>query len=117
MDVMSQKAEALTCYKAYVAWLDMQHVTKLKCLQTDHGGKYLSHDFDTHLKAHNTVCSHTVHDTPEENGISEHLNHTLLEHTCAMHLAVDLPKFLWAKSVQQMTWLKNNVHAQWQNSI
>jgi len=40
--------------------------------------------------------------------MSEHLNHTLLEHACAMLIAVDLPKFLWAKSVQHATWLKNH---------
>jgi len=105
---MSQKSEALTSYKAYEAWLDMQHAAKLKRLQTDHSGEHLSHGFDTHLKAHSTVCSLTVHDTPEENGVSEHLNCTLLKHTCVMHLAADLPKFLWAESMQHVTWLKNH---------
>src|SRR5882672_6146645 len=100
------------CYKAYEAWLDTQHVAKIKCLQMDHGGEYLSHDFDTHLKAHGTVCSLTVHNTPEENGIYEHLNHTLLEHACAMHPSTDLPKFLWAESVQHATWLKNHTSMQ-----
>jgi len=86
----------------------MQHVVKLKCLQTDCSGEYLSHEFDTHLKAHGTIHSLTVHNTPEENGISECLNCTLLEHACVMHLSVDLPKFLWAESVQHVTWLKNH---------
>src|SRR5882724_4536103 len=81
--------------------------TKLKQLQTDHGSEYLLHEFDTHLKACGTVCSLTIHDTPEENGMSECLNCTLLEHTCAMLLTVDLPKFLWTESVQHMMWLKN----------
>jgi len=108
VDAMSQKAEALMCYKAYEAWLDNQHTTKLKCLQTDHSGEYLSHGFDTHLNTHGTVCSLTVHDTAEENGIPECLNCTLLEHAHTMHLAADLPKFLWAKSVQHATWLKNH---------
>ena len=100
---MSWKSEALTSYETYEAWLDMQHVAKLKRLQTERGSEYLSHDFDTHLKAHSTVCSLTVHDTLEENGVSEHLNRTLLENTCTMHLTMDLPKFLWAESVQHTT--------------
>ena len=83
----------------------MQHVAKLKKLQTDHGGEYLSHKFDIHLKAHGTVDSLTVHDTPEENGMSEHLNCTLLKHAHMMHLTANLPKFLWAESVQHV--LKN----------
>ena len=39
--------------------------------------------------------------------MSEHLNHSLLEYARMMHLTADLPRFLWAKSVQHMTWLKN----------
>ena len=63
---MSCKAEALTCYQEYEAWLNTQHMAKLNQLQTDHSSKYLSHEFNKHLKAHGTVQSLTVHDTPEE---------------------------------------------------
>ena len=104
---MSHKAEAVTCYKEYEAWLNMQHMAKLKWLQTDHSSKYLSHEFNTHLKAHGTVQSLAVHDTPEGNGMSEGLGCTLLKHAHVMLLAADLPKFLWAESVQHVTWLKN----------
>ena len=53
------------------------------------------------------VRSLTVHDTPEENGVSEWLNHPLLEHAQAIHHMADLPKFLWTESVQHAVWLKN----------
>ena len=104
---MARKAEAFGCYKQYEAWVETQHGVKVKCLQTDRGGEYLSQEFTTHLKSKGTVRSLTVHDTPEENGVSEHLNRTLLEHARAMILTVDLPKFLWTESVQHVVWLKN----------
>ena len=47
-----------------------------------------------------TICSLTIHYTPEQNGVAECLN-------CTMHYAVDLPKFLWPVSVQHAVWLKN----------
>ena len=68
------KSEVHTQYKMYEAWLDTQHHVKIKHLQTDHGGKYLSEEFNTHLKLCGTTRSLTVHDMPEENSISEHLN-------------------------------------------
>jgi len=108
IEPISCKAEALTCYKAYEAWLEMQHAAKLKWSQTDCGGKYPLNYFNTHLKGCGIVCSLTVHDTPEENGMSECLNYTLLEHACTTLIAADLPKFLWAESVQHVTWLKNH---------
>jgi len=65
------------CYKLYeTSWLDMQHTAKLKQFQMDHGGEYLSHEFDTHLKACRTVHSLTIQDTPEENSVSECINCT-----------------------------------------
>jgi len=74
IETMSCKAEALTCYKGYEAWLETQHATKLKQLQTDCSGKYLSHEFDAHLKACGTVCSLTIHDTPEERMVYQNIS-------------------------------------------
>jgi Reverse transcriptase (RNA-dependent DNA polymerase) len=104
---MARKSEAFRCYKQYEAWVETQHGVRLKRLQTDRGGEYLSDEFTAHLKSKGTVRSLTVHDTPEENGVSERLNRTLLEHARAMHLAAGLPKFLWTESVQHAVWLKN----------
>jgi hypothetical protein len=60
------------------------------------------------VKLQGTVRSLTTHDTPEQNGVVEHLNRTLVEHARAMHYAVDLPKFLWPESIQHAVWLKNH---------
>ena len=85
----------------------MQHGVKIKHLQTNHGGEYLSEEFTNHLKSKGTVRSLTVHDMLEENGVSEWLNCILLEHARVMHLTAGLPKFLWAESVQHAVWLKD----------
>jgi hypothetical protein len=103
---MARKNEAFGCYKQYKAWVETQHGAKLKRLQTDREGEYLSQEFTAHLKSKGTVQSLTVHDTPEENGVLEHLNRMLLEHARAMHLTANLPKFLWTESVQHTVWLK-----------
>jgi hypothetical protein len=50
-----------------------------KTLHSDRGGEYMSAAFENHLKAAGTVQKLTVHDTPEENGVSERLNGIVLE--------------------------------------
>ena len=72
---------------------------EVKCLHSDQGGEYLSEGFSNHLKRKGTVRKLMVHDTPEHNGISERLNHTILEKVQAMLHESDLPKFLWAEAV------------------
>ena len=43
----------------------------IKILQYDHGGEYLSKEFNSHLKAQGMIRSLMVHNTPEENGVAE----------------------------------------------
>ena len=68
---MANKSDTFSCYKQYEVWLETQHGTKLKCLQTDHGGEYLSAEFTSYLKTKGMVQSLTMHDMPKENGVSE----------------------------------------------
>ena len=55
VEPISCKNEVLTQYKSYKAWLDTQHHAKIKCLQMDCRGEYLSEEFNTYLKACGTV--------------------------------------------------------------
>ena len=85
----------------------MQLNAKLKRLQSDRGVEYISDEFDQYLKSKGTTRSLTVHNTPEQNGVAERLNRTLVEHARTMHYTADLPKFLWTESIQHVVWLKN----------
>jgi len=89
---MRTKDEALGAYKSYEAWATMQqHCRVIKVLCSGRGGEYLSKEFDQHLTKSGTARKLTAHDTPQLNGITEHLNHTLLKwiraftHTSGLH--------------------------------
>ena len=51
-----------------------------------------------------------MHDIPEQNGVAEHLNRTLVKKTHAMLLDSNLPKFLWGYAIQHANYLKNCTH-------
>ena len=55
------------------------------------------------------IRSPTVHNTPEENGVTEQLNCTLLEHAKAMLLTAQLPKNIWPETIHPAVWLKNRM--------
>ena len=75
------KSEALTVFKQYKAAITHQHPgTQLRTLRSDHGGEYLSAEFDQYLLDCGIMHQLTVHDSPQQNGIAERLNHTLVEH-------------------------------------
>ncbi len=85
----------------------MQVKADIKRLHSNRGGKYLSKEFVNHLEKRGTESKLTVHDTPEENGVSERLNGVLLEKTQAMFHASSLPNFLWGEAVCHAVWLRN----------
>jgi hypothetical protein len=107
IDGMRVKDQTFTKYKEYEAWLHTQFKVVVKELHCDGGGEYINDVFDAHLKAKGTVRTVTVHDTPEQNGIAERLNRTLLERARAMMIATGLPRFLWLEAVRHGVWLKN----------
>jgi hypothetical protein len=63
-------------------------------LRSNRGSEYLSGAFDKHPAAAGTAWRLTVHDTPQLNGIAEHLNWTLLERIQACTHESGLPKSL-----------------------
>ena len=52
--LLTAKSDMFNAYKAYKVWAKMQHDIKIKCLQSDRGGEYLSKEFTTHLKSKGT---------------------------------------------------------------
>ena len=53
------------------------------------------------------VMEFTAPYSPVQNGIAEWLNHTLLEHACAMMFAKQVPKLLWPEAVTYACYIKN----------
>jgi transposase InsO family protein len=85
------KSEALSALKDYETELRRQTPgAKIKKLHSDRGGEYHSTEFDRYLKDQGIKHQLTVHHSPQQNGVTERLNHTLVEHARAMSLGRDM---------------------------
>lgn len=51
----------------------------IKMFHRDSGGEFTSNEFREFLEMNGIAHQVTVHDTPEENGVAERLNRTLME--------------------------------------
>jgi hypothetical protein len=97
---LKMKSEALSALKDYETELRCQTPgAKIKKLHSDRGGEYLSMEFDRYLKDQGIKRQLTVHHSPQQNDVAEHLNHTLVEHARAVLLEWDMPKILWAEAL------------------
>ena len=52
---------------------------KIKILCTDEGSEYTSKEFEDYLKKNGICHECTVPKTPEQNGVAERMNRTLVE--------------------------------------
>ena len=57
---------------------------KIKCLRSDNGGEYCSHEFEDYCSTNDIHRQKIVPRTPQENGVAERMNRTIMEHevTC-----------------------------------
>ena len=76
---MKHKSETFETFKEFQNEVETHHNKKIKFLQSDRGGEYLSYEFDLYLKQHGIVSQVTPPGTPQRNGVSERRNHTLLD--------------------------------------
>jgi transposase InsO family protein len=75
------KSKAFSALKDYEMELRRQTPgAKIKKLRSDRGGEYLSTEFDRYLKDQGIKRQLTVHHSPQQNGVTERLNRTLVEH-------------------------------------
>jgi len=72
-------------------------------LQPDRGGEYLSNAFSKHLADAGTARRLTIHDSPQLNGVAEHLNCTLVEKVRALLHMAGLPQNLWGEALRHST--------------
>ena len=68
----------------------------IKVLRSDRGGEYLSDEFESTLKESGTQHQLTAAYTPEQNGVGERLNRTLLNLLRSMLAYKQVRKRFWA---------------------
>ena len=91
----------------YSALVERQSKRKLKALRTDNGGEYTSNRFEKYLKDEGIGYEKTVPKTPEQNGVAERLNWTLVKSARSMLLDANLSKRYWAEAVSTAVYLNN----------
>lgn len=104
---LKQKSEALSVFKEFKLKAENETGCKVKILRSDNGREYLSSEFDLFLKQNGIVHQTTVAYTPQQNGIAERANRTLVEMGRCMLEESKLPKSLWSEAVNTATYLRN----------
>lgn len=96
---IKRKADVFEVFKSYKARLELESGRKIKCLRSDNGGEYTGKEFMEFCQHAGIKRQFTTAYTPQQNGVAERMNRTLLERTRAMLRTADLEKKFWAEAV------------------
>ena len=90
--LLKHKNEALDRFKTWKNLIENQTSKRVKCLRTNNGLDYCNEKFDDYCKIHGIVQHKIVRKTPQQNGLVERMNRTLLERLRCMLSNAQLPK-------------------------
>ena len=79
-------------FKKWKAQVENQTGRKIKYLRTDNGLEYRDKEFIRFCELKGITRHFTVKGTPQQNGVAERMNRTLVERDKCMRLNVRLPK-------------------------
>ena len=100
-------SEALEKFKDFQPTVEGESGLKIGTLRTDRSGEYVGKEFKQYLRSQQIVHEETIANTPEQNGVSERLNRTLMEKACPMVAHAALSKRYWAEAVSTACFIKN----------
>ncbi|GBN39235.1 Retrovirus-related Pol polyprotein from transposon TNT 1-94 [Araneus ventricosus] len=106
---LKNKSEAWEKFKEVKNLLERQSGCKVKFLQPDRGGEYIGEKFDDYLKELGIQRRLTVKNTPEQNGIAERKNRTLLDIARCSLIQSKLPLSFWAEAIANANYTKNRL--------
>ena len=104
---LKHKSEVLDKFKQFAAMVMNECDKPIKKLRTDNGGEYVSKEFQDYLLSKGIEHQLTIPHTPQQNGVAERQNRTLMESARAMLSHSGLPNKFWAEAVATAAYLKN----------
>ena len=97
--ILKEKSEAFATFKKFKALVAKQKGCNIKTIRSDRGGEYTSREFKEYYKNEGIQRQLTTGYTPQQNGVSERRNRTIVEMTRTMMNEKGLPKYFWAEAV------------------
>ena len=108
---MKHKDEVLDIFLSWKQMVETQTGRKIKKLRSDNGGEYRYDPFLKVCREEGIVRHFTVRGTPQQNGVAERMNRTLVTKVRCMLSHAGLSKAFWAEAVIYASYLVNRLPA------
>ena len=106
---MKHKSEVFYKFIEFEASVTNDVCKAIGTLRTDNGGEYLSTELQNYLKKKGIRHELTVPHSPQQNGVAERMNRTLVESARSMIAHAALPNIFWAEAISTAAYVRNRL--------
>jgi len=99
----------LSKFKEFKALLENQSEKRIKTLRSDNGGEFTSSEFNDLCKKAGIKRELSTPYNPQQKGVAERKNRTIMEAVKAMLHDQDLPMYLWAEATRAAIYVENRM--------
>ncbi|KAJ0737299.1 putative RNA-directed DNA polymerase [Helianthus annuus] len=96
---LATKGEAFEYFKKFKALVENETGHYVKCLRSDRGGEFTSQEFNIFCEKEGIQRQLTAAYTPQQNGVAERRNRTLINMVRCLLAEKEMPKHFWAEAV------------------
>jgi hypothetical protein len=104
---LKQKSEVFSTFKKFKAVVEKESGQEIKAMRTDRGGEFTSKEFLEFCEENGIRRPLTVPRSPQQNGVAERKNRTILDMARSMLKSKKMPKEFWAEAVACAVYLSN----------
>lgn len=105
--LLRKKSDVSDKTKEFLSWVKTQKGKNPKKISSDYGGEYTCYDLQNFCRNLGIDWDFTEADTPQQNGIAERINRTIVEGSSAMRRTAGLPGEFWEDAVTYFVHIKN----------
>lgn len=107
--LLKEKGEAFEKLKKFKVMVEQETGAIIKTLRTNRGGEFTSQEFQLFCETHGIQRHLTAPYSPQQNGVVERRNRTLMEMTRSILKHMNVPNYLWGEAVRHGTYIINRV--------
>lgn len=107
--LLQRKSEAAEKIKSFVAEMVTQFGKKPKVIRSDRGGEYTGKALLEFYEKEGIIAQFTIPANPQQNGVAERKNRTLIEMTRCLLRDANLDKSLWGEAIHTANYLQNRL--------
>lgn len=107
--LLKEKGEAYEKFKVFKTMVESETKQSIKMFRTDRGGEFTSSEFNRFCEEAGIQRQLTAPYTPQQNGVVERRNRTLMEMTWSLLKHMSIPNYMWGEAIRHATYLINRV--------